>query len=284
MLNKKIRNTIDRKKYDIVLVDNKPFLTSKTLRYIKTQQPAIKIANLLTDDPFGKFTKSWRLIKHTASLYDIFFVQRKINIRELENIGAGKVEICYRSFDPAYNRPLLLREQDYLLHHTPVGFIGTYEDVRASYIAFLIENNIAVNVTGNDWPGGAYWDIIQPHYKGPSIYGENYIKAINGMGIALHFLRHGNRDEQDSRTFEIPACKVFMLAERSEAHTGLFIENEEAVFFSSKEELLEKVNYYAREKRERERIALNGYAKCLSGGYDHISRMKKVLETIICEN
>jgi spore maturation protein CgeB len=69
------------------------------------------------------------------------------------------------------------------------------------------------------------------------VYEEEYIKTINGMEIALHFLRHGNRDEQDSRTFEIPACKVFMIAESSELHLQLFKENEEAVFFSSKKEL-----------------------------------------------
>ena len=100
------------------------------------------------------------------------------------------------------------------------------------------------------------------------------------MDIALHFLRHGNRDEQDSRTFEIPACRVFMLAERSDLHSRLFIENEEAVFFSTKEELLKKVKLYQSAKEERKRIAKNGYEKCFSAGYDHESRIKKVLETV----
>ena len=121
---------------------------------------------------------------------------------------------------------------------------------------------------------------MKPFYKGPSVYGDDYIKTVNGMEIALHFLRHGNRDEQDSRTFEIPACKVFMLAEGSELHRELFKENQEAVFFDSKEELLKKVKYYLSEKEERDRIALNGYRKCFDAGYDHTSRMKKVLNTI----
>jgi spore maturation protein CgeB len=51
-------------------------------------------------------------------------------------------------------------------------------------------------------------------------------------------------------------------------------------FFDSKEELLEKVKYYLSEKEERNRIALNGYRKCFDAGYDHTSRMKKVLNTI----
>jgi hypothetical protein len=279
-LNSKIRKAVSKKKYDIVLIDNKPYLSANTLRYIKKVQLSVKIANLLTDDPFGRFTNSWPVLKRTVPLYDVFFVQRKVNIEELKSKGAKRVELCYRSFDPAYNRPVILKEPDIVKYHAPVGFVGTYENIRASYVAHLIQNNIPVSVTGNDWPKGEYWDIIKPFYRGPSVYGEEYIKTINGMDIALHFLRHGNRDEQDSRTFEIPACKVFMLAEASELHKQLFIENEEAVFFTSKDELLSKVEYYMTAEEERSRIALGGYNRCINGGYDHQSRMENVLLTI----
>jgi spore maturation protein CgeB len=103
------------------------------------------------------------------------------------------------------------------------------------------------------------------------------------MEIALHFLRHGNRDEQDSRTFEIPACKIFMIAEKSLLHLQLFKENEEAVFFETKEELLEKVKFYRDNNEERERIAKNGYTRCISSGYDHRTRMEKVVQKIMAE-
>lgn len=279
-LNQKIRKAFSNKNYDIVLVDNKPYLSKKTLHFLRTKNPLLKIANILTDDPFGRFSKSWPLLKRTIPFYDIFFVQRKINIEELKSKGAKRVELCYRSFDPLYNRPVILNETDFDKYHTPVGFVGTYENIRASYVAHLIQNNIPVSVTGNDWPNGEYWDIIKPFYRGPSVYDEEYIKTINGMDIALHFLRHSNRDEQDSRTFEIPSCKIFMLAEHSELHLQLFKENEEAVFFKSKEELLDKVKYYLAAKEVRERVALNGYQRCLNSGYDHQSRIKNVLQTL----
>jgi hypothetical protein len=280
-LNRAVRKAIKKKQYSIVLVDNKSYLSARTLNNIRKQHPSIKIVNLLTDDPFGKFTKSWSLIKRNASLYDLFFVPRKVNKNELKNVGAGRVELCFRSFDPDFDRPMDLSKDDLTYYHTRIGFVGTYENVRASYIAYLIQNDVPVTVVGNDWPGGEHWEIIKPYYRGPSVFEEEYIKTINGMEIALHFLRHGNRDEQDSRTFEIPACKIFVIAERSELHTQLFKENEEAVFFSTKEELLEKVRFYLCEKDERDRIALNGYNKCFSAGYDHKSRMEKVLQTIV---
>lgn len=280
-LNRKIRKTIRQKKYDLVLVDNKPYLDAYTLNNIKKKFPGIRIANLLTDDPFGKFTRSWPLLKRTACLYDLIFVQREVNINELKAKGAKSVAICYRSFDPGYNRPIKLSADDNKEYHVPIGFVGTYENVRASYIAWLIQNNIPVWVRGNDWPGGEYWDIIKPFYKGPSVFEEEYIKAINGMDMALHFLRHGNRDEQDSRTFEIPACKVFMIAESSPLHLSLFKEDEEAVFFRDKEALLQKVKYFMAHKAEAQRIAANGYKRCIESGYDHQSRMENVVQKIM---
>lgn len=284
LLNRLIRKRVRKSKYDVIIVDNKPYLSKFTLRYIKKVNSNTKIANILTDDPFGKYTKSWSLLKRTASLYDIIFVQREVNIAELKKLGTKRVALCYRSFDPHYNTPLSLDEKDKELYATKIGFIGTYENVRASYIAYLIQSGISVSVTGNDWPGGEFWDIIKPYYRGASVFEENYIKAINGMNIALHFLRHGNRDEQDSRTFELPASRIFMVAERSELHMRLFEEDQEAVFFTTKEELLKKVTYYLTQPEERNRIALNGYRRCFSSGYDHQSRMKKVLQDILFTN
>ena len=281
LLNATVREKLNITKYDIVLVDNKPYLTQKTLRRIKQQFPTTKIANLLTDDPFGKFSRSWRMFKKTAFLYDIAFVQREVNIHELKNIGVKNVALCYRSYDPEYNRPLPLNTADLEIHSTKVGFVGSYEEPRASFIAYLIENGISVSVTGAGWVDQPYWEAIKPFYKAPFVYGDDYIKALCGMDIALHFLRHANRDEQDSRTFEIPSSGVFMLAEKSNAHLSLFEDKKEAVFFETKEELLEKVNYYLAHEEERNRIALAGMERCKTSGYSHKDRLQYVVDKII---
>lgn len=282
-INRLIIDKIVEIKPDLLLVDNKPFITSRTLKIIRKLQPSIKIVNLITDDPTGRYKYAWRLCLSTAKLYDFHFVQRKVNVQELLNAGARKVELCYRSFDPTFHRPIQLQQEDQKKYESNVGFIGTYEDVREEYVAYLIENKIPVSVTGDGWSKGKNWKLIEPYYNGPSIYGEAYIKTINGMKIALHFLRHANRDEQDSRTFEIPACGVFMLGESSDLHRMLFNENEEAVFFTTKKELLNKVQYYLLHDEERKRIARNGRERCIKSGYDHTSRLNQVIEVVFKE-
>jgi len=278
-LNREIRNLVKANKFDIVFVDNRPFITAATLKYIKEKQPSARIVNILTDDPNGKFKRGWQLLRSTAYLYDLHFVQRQVNIEELGSWGAIRVELCYRSFDPDFHRPLEFTQEDSDKYGCSVGFIGSHEDAREEFICFLIDNGITVRITGNDWENAAQWEKIKPYYSGRSVYGDEYIKHLNGMQIALHFLRHSNRDEQDSRTFEIPACGTFMLAERSAVHEQLFEEDKEVVFFTTKEELLQKVKYYLAHSNEREKIAREGYIRCTSSGYDHFARMNYLVST-----
>jgi spore maturation protein CgeB len=71
-----------------------------------------------------------------------------------------------------------------------------------------------------------------------------------------------------------------MLAERTEEHMELFKEGKEAQFFASREELLEKIEYYLEHENERKRIAQAGRKRCVSGGYSNHERLKQMLGII----
>ena len=276
-INKKVLKLVKTWSADVLFVDNKSYVTASTLKKIRSLSPSIKIINLITDDPITH-KMAWRLSLNSAKYYDILFVQRAVNIQELKNYGAKRVELCYRSFDCNYHRKIDLLNHDKIKYKNQIGFIGNYEKEREDYIAHLIKNGLHVTVVGGGWEKGAHWDVIKPYYGGPPLFGDEYVKFINGLDIALHFLRHENRDEQDSRTFEIPACGTFMIAEFSEVHKDLFSENKEAIFFSSKDELLTKILYYIGNPEERQKIAEGGYHRCLTSGYDHHARLQYVLK------
>jgi glycosyltransferase involved in cell wall biosynthesis len=280
LLSKDVLQKVDFMKPDLIWVDNKPYLRASTLKKIRSRMPSAKIVNVLTDDPFGKYNYAWRFIYNTFKYYDVHFVQREINIPELKRQGAKRVETCFRSFDPSFHRILFKDAPELARYKTSVGFIGSYEKDREEYIAYLVEQGIPVSITGDGWTKGKYWTLLKPFYKGPSVYGDEYIKTINGMDVALHFLRKANRDQQDSRTFEIPACGTFMLAERSHLHINFFKEGEEVDFFTSKEELLQKVRYYINQPELRLKMAKAAYERSFQSGYYHESRLKMVLEKI----
>lgn len=284
---KRVNNTIintfnmQNSKFDIVWVDKGVNIWPSTLQQMKEKMlNEGKLVHFNPDDPFGHFKKGWSLFLKSIPLYDIHFVSRGPNIEEYREKGAKKVFDFDRSFSKLLHIPLELNLNEKKKYKTNVGFIGTYAPYREAVIAYLIKNNIEVAVYGNGWENKPYWNIIRPHFRSKSRMGEEYVKILNGMQIALHFLRRENRDEQDSRSFEIPACGVFMLAERSPKHESFFVENIEAVFFDTKEELLEKVNFYLKHPEETQKIALNGYRRSITSGYDHHSRMQRFLAIV----
>lgn len=276
-LNRDIRAAATAQSFDLVWVDKGTTVKASTLRYIKQLHPDCTLVHLNPDDPFGEYRRGWKVFLKAIPEYDIHFVARTQNVEEFARLGGKNMQVFDRSFSKKLHRPLTFAPGEQSEYQVPVGFIGAHAHARAGMISYLIQNGIPVAVYGNGWPGQSYWDIVRPHYRGPSRYGNEYVKTINGMGIALHFLRHENRDEQDSRTFEIPACGAFMLAERSAKHEAFFRENEEAVFFDTAEELLEKVRYYLAHPDEAARIAAAGRRRCVESGYDHHSRMSGLL-------
>lgn len=280
-VNEAILNRLLNTRYDILWIDKGIAVRAKTLLKIKNLQPACHIVHLNPDDPFGRFHKGWKVFLKALPCYDIHFVARTPNIAEYQALGGKNIHVYDRSFATRLHRPVELTATEQKIYSTQVGFIGSCAPERSSHIAFLIQNGIPVAVYGDGWHQSKHWEVIKPHYRGAARYGEPYIRAINGMGIALHFLRHENRDEQDSRTFEIPACGVFMLAERSPKHEAFFREGEEAVFFDSREDLLEKVRYHLSNPAITKQIAAAGRRRCIQSGYDHQNRMKEMVKKVV---
>ena len=62
------------------------------------------------------------------------------------------------------------------------------------------------------------------------------------------------------------SCKKMVITDRlseSKQLDEIFKEDHEIVFYSTKEEALEKINYYLNNPTEREKIAENGYNKVI---------------------
>ena len=102
---------------------------------------------------------------------------------------------------------------------------------------------------------------------GSSFYLKNNLKDIenadlyrNGK-IVFQKARYG---EVTRRIFEGMSCKKLVITDRLNPNKQLedmFVEDEEIVFYSSKEEALEKIRFYLNNNQERNRIAENGYKK-----------------------
>jgi len=121
-------------------------------------------------------------------------------------------------------------------------------------------------------------DMFVRAWQGREVYGDDYARALTGSKIGLGFLRTVWPDQHTTRTFEIPACGSLLLADRTDEHQEFFEEGKEAEFFSSIEELLDKVQFYGCNESARRAIAEAGYRRCIASKYAYVHRLRKALE------
>lgn len=212
----------------------------------------------------------------TIPFYDINFVPRISNIAEYQSVGAKEVHLLLRYFIPELHCPIELTEDDRKRFECDVIFIGHFEpDHRTECLEALSEAGVRVRLFGTGWD---YY--VSSKFKkvfGSSIrplYGDEYVKALCASKIALCFLSKLNKDTSTIRCFEMPACGTLLLSERTDEMKELFEEDKEAVYFSDKEQLVQKVQFLLKQPEKRKAIAAAGRERCLSSGYDVVSRMR----------
>ncbi len=261
--------------FDVLWLDKALTISSRTFRAVKLLQPNCQIIGYSLDDMNARHNQTRRFLNNLP-LYDAFFTTKTYGVAELRALGCRRVEFTGNAFEAHTHRPVELTDEERRFYGGDVGFVGTFEEDRAQQMTYLAEHGIEVHVIGNDW---RRWPNPHPRLriKSEGIYGAGYPKAVCATKINLCFLRKINRDLQTTRSVEIPACGGFMLAERTDEHLTLFEEGKEAEFFSSKEELLEKVRHYLAHEGERERIAAAGRERCLRSGYSYHDRLRKIL-------
>ena len=265
---------------DVVFVDKGQFLWAQALEQVRRETGALLI-HLNPDDPFGKASHlGWRLFKKAISHYDVHAVARDVNLEEYRQAGARHEVRYHWAFDPAIHRPMAVDEAARQRLGGAVGFIGDWEREREQLILSLVRAGIPVRVWGPRWQYKCHHRHENLRIEGNCLTGDDYARSICAFDVNLGFLRKTNRDLSTTRSVEIPACGAFLLAERTGEHQTMFQEGTEAEFFESPEELLRKVRYYLDHSAQRQAVAAAGRQRCLSSGYDHVTRQRELLIAI----
>ncbi|NJO68908.1 MAG: glycosyltransferase [Bacteroidetes bacterium] len=276
-LNKRLLFKVQEWKPDLIFIVKGVSIKPWTLHKLKQQ--GCKLVSWSNDDMFGWHNRS---IWYTLGLkyYDLVVTQKSYNCNpgELPSLGAKKILFQNKAFDPFIHKPAT--DCKIVKYKHDVVFVGAYEKERLQSLLFLANAGIEVHIYG--WVKEVKKQVhpllyFHNHY----LHEEDYAGVFSCSKICLNFLRKLNRDLQTSRSIEIPACKGFMLAERSVEHLQLFEEGKEAEFFTGDAELFQKIQYYLSHEKERAAIAEAGYKRCYSSHYTFENRMREIIETVI---
>jgi len=270
---------------DIIWIEKGNMIRPGTLKTLHDICPTAVIASYSEDDMYNPINRSLayqRGLRH----YDIVFVSKSFNAEqeELPSLGA---EVCLavdKAYDPEQHLPLTLSDDDQRELAADVGFIGTYAPERGRDVLFLAKNGLSVRVWGNGWEDfrGRHENLtVERRALVNQPKNLRYTKGIAATKINLGFLRKVNRDLQTDRSIEIPASGGFMLAEYSSEHARLFVDGQEAVFYTDLDDLLAKARHYLSHEDERRTIAAAGRQRCVDAGYSHDARMAFMLDAAL---
>ncbi len=281
--NRAIRDNALWMKPDLVVVSKGNLVRPEILSLLREKLPGTVLVNINYDDyfspsPSNRFPELERLVP----LYHWIFPAKRVNVDELLILGAEKVHYLPIGYDGTAHYPVQPSRDQAERYQSEVAFIGTFTSARARSLAVLEGFSLSI------W--GAHWNRVSLPPKlrrevrrtgnGRGVRGAELSAILNSAKICLNFLREENRDTHNHRSFELPACGAFTLSERSEELREFFIEGKEIAFFSSPEELREKVRYYLDHDREREAVARAGHLRVREGKHTIRDRVERMLEII----
>lgn len=291
-LNRDLITRVSQQRPDVLFIYRGTHIYPETLRKIKKISPSTILVGYNNDDPFSPAWPRWMWRHFVAGLpvYDLVLTYRHHNLEDFTKAGARRVSLFRSWFLPYLHRPLTLSRSQLQRYGCDVVFIGHYEnDGRLAAIEALVRAGFHVRVFGpykglgsEGWHGRIDKSPIL-RTMAPTRYlnGTEYVAALCGAKIGLCFLSKKNRDTYTRRCFEIPACGTALFSEYTDDLASIFVEGQDAEFFRSKNELVEKVSYYLANPGLLDKLRTRGLLRVHKDGHDVVSRMRKLLE-ILC--
>jgi spore maturation protein CgeB len=261
---------------DVILSLKGSYLSPETLQDLKRTTSALLI-NFATDDPFNN-AASTPYIRPSMPFWDVYATPRAHTIPELQRHCKGFVTYLPFAYDPESHFPeTQITPAEKGAFGSDLVFVGACDHDRVEILKFLVRHRgIVVRLYG----GGRRYRLIQElrrSHWGLAV-GRNYRLALTCSQIALSLNRKANRDTHVMRTFEIPACGSFLLAERTPEQCEMFMEDREAVFFSGMDELWDKAAFYLKHEDTRQQIARAGFHRVTSGRNTYRDRISTLLD------
>jgi spore maturation protein CgeB len=283
---------------DLVWAEKQEFLGVDTIQEL--QRLNARVVHFTPDPYFYIKWKRTRLMDAAIGAFDVLIYCKSYERQEYEALGKP-IAYMQLGYCDELHRPLKTDDPRW---SCAVGFLGGWEPRREQQLSSLAKAGIDLKI----W--GAYWEFLcdgkwTPRrqiilrqlagqesfrfhrdeslaraFQGGEIYADDYARAVTGAKIGLGFLRRTWPDQHTTRSFEIPACAGMLLADRTDEHQELFEEGKEAEYFSSDEELEDKVVFYSSNEMARNRIAEAGYKRCIESKYAYVHRIRAALEKI----
>ncbi len=254
---------------DVILFGN--FNEEVLLKTTKEESSALLFC-LYSDSPLVAPGLHHPRFVSVTQQYDCIFSFARAHVPIFYLSGARRVEVLPFAFDPEVYYPVTLAESERHQYGTHVGYMGTYHPKFYDHW-FGVLLPFGLKIWGNQWNRLPLSSPLRGCWKG---YAPSLAKVCAGSSIKFNFVRADHGAAHTMKTFEIPACKGFVITNRTGEQLEFFEEDECAVYFSTVEELVDKVKFYL--KRPDLRLKISEAAWERVQGHTYYHRIEKILQ------
>ena len=280
-MNRDLLRMAERQRPDVLWADKLLGMQPKTLDKLRAM--GIRTVSYMIDNPFGtRRDPGWRLYMKDIPHYDLHVVQRDANIVDYKARGARDVIKIQTAYEPTIHFPPPAGWSD-ADRDREVSFIGTPYDRRGEFLTRLWRDyGIPVAISGSErlWRKALAADAFSAMFRDGELYCDAYREGIWKSKVNLSFVTHANQDEFVHKSFEIAGCGSFLLAERTQGHMERFVEDQEAVFFSTLEECAAKIRGWLPDEAGRARVAAAGHRRAASCGYHNDGQVGLIVDRV----
>lgn len=280
---------------DLIWTEKQEHLEASTLDDLR--RLGAKLLHFTPDPYYSLNWKRTRTMDEALPLFDVLVYCKAYEREHYERAGPLPVYMPLGFCDEVH-RPVRSVDRQWSCE---VGFLGGWEPRREHMLRAVASTGADLKIWGTAWEFllDGQWTLrrsivlrqlagsesfkfhrdplLAKALQGGEVYGDEYSSALSGARIGIGFLRTVCADQHTTRTFEIPACGSMLLADRTSEHQNMFEEGEEAEFFASPEEMIDKVRFYVSNSGRREKIAQNGLERCRTARYAYIHRISDAL-------
>ncbi len=276
--NRAIREILDVKALDFLLVFKGMLLEKATLQAFVDKQVAAYCVY-----PDVSFIDHGNNIWSCLPLYDCVFTTKTFHVEDHQIKAAAKsLKLVNHGFDPDVHRPVSLRPDIASYYEADVSFVGVHSPKKEAILAALIQNipGLRLRIWGTNWDKAS--SEVQQSWEGRGAYGDELAAIYVASKINLGLLSEAGGgtsagDRTTARTWQIPACKAFMLHEDTPEVREAFTAGREVGLFGDRNDLVTKVRYYLEHAQERESIAQQGYRRSQAAPYSYRSAANDII-------
>lgn len=202
-----------------------------------------------------------------AKHYDHYFVgDPSWYNQNLKEAGVKRCTLLSYGADPYIYKPIILSEADLEKYSTEITHLGVLHNIRKDLLLQLLNYNIGLwgATTSKLFSGSSNLPkTLLPKIRGGITQADITNKIYNASKICLNILHPQLNCCYNNKTFEIAASGSFQLINFKDSRYKYY-NYDEMVSFSSVDELKYLLNYYLKNDRERESIALKAQQRTLS--------------------